>query len=225
MEGKDRWSVYLSTRQIEEVGMDFTKVEPLTRYLQNYYDTMCEHDDLLGSLNHDEKEIYQKLIEITDFKAPPEELCDILSNSLGLAWIDHIESKHPELRMVSSVKISQLERELQENISTKSALCKETVLLRARERVIDRTRSSRIARCARALRSPTRPTCWCAISAGAAPPSARNNTAATPTARAGSSANICAAAIYSLRLGYSCISRARYAVGAAVRCAASESSH
>lgn len=142
--GQERWSVYLSTRQMEELGMDFSKAPSLTRYLQNYFDTMCEYDDLQESLNVIEKEIFQKLIDATDFKSSADELCEILTNSLGLAWIDHIESKHPELRMVSSGKLLQLERDLQENILIKSGLCKEMVLLRARERVIESLEFNRL---------------------------------------------------------------------------------
>jgi RecA/RadA recombinase len=142
--GQERWSVYLSTRQMEELGMDFSKGPGLTRYVQNYFDTMCEYDDLMEALSPNEKEIFQKLTDATDFKLGSEELNRILTNSLGLSWIDHIESKHPELRMVSSGKLTQLETTLQENIAEKAALCKEMALLRARERVIESLEFNRL---------------------------------------------------------------------------------
>ena len=144
IEQREKWSRYLSGREMEEIGMDFSKALVFSRYLQNYFDTLCEHDDLLDSLSHDERELYQKLVDATDFKATADELCEILSNSLGLAWIDHIESKHPQLRMVSSGKQEQLEQDLQESISIKSALCKELALLRARERVMEKLEFNRL---------------------------------------------------------------------------------
>jgi hypothetical protein len=131
---QEKWSVYLATRQMEEVGMDFSKSPALIRYLQTHFDTMCEYDDLIESLNPAEKDIFYKLIDATDFKSSGEELTAILLNSLGLAWIDHLESRSPELRMVSSGKLEQLERDLQENIALKASLSEELVLLRARER-------------------------------------------------------------------------------------------
>jgi hypothetical protein len=139
-----KWLVYLSGRQIEEVGMDHAKSNVLTRYLQQHFDTMCEYDELMEALNTAEKEIFQKLIDATDFKANGEELCSILTNSLGLAWIDHIEVRNPELRMVSSGKLEQLERDLSENINTKSKICQEMVLLRARERATQNLEYNRL---------------------------------------------------------------------------------
>jgi superfamily I DNA and/or RNA helicase len=71
------------------------------------------------------------------------EICDgevwqrLFLNSLNLAWIDHIETKSPELRIVSSGKMQALESELQELIDTKHSLSNEIILLRARERVTD----------------------------------------------------------------------------------------
>ena len=141
---KEKWSVYLSTRQMEELGMDYEKEKDFTAYLQTHFDTICEYDDLLGSLSPAEKEVYQKLIEGADLKTGRDELGKILINSFGLAWIDHIESKYPVLRMVSSGKSSQLERALQEGISSKATLSKELVLLRARERVIEKLEFNRL---------------------------------------------------------------------------------
>lgn len=132
-----KWAAYLSTRQMEEVGMDFSKAPILTHYLQQHFDTLCEFDELVEGLNADEKEIYQKLMDANGLKSDGDELGSILTNSLGLAWIDHIESKYPELRMVSSGKLEQLEKDLQQNIEIKNRISEEMVLLRARERATE----------------------------------------------------------------------------------------
>jgi len=134
---KTKWSAYLSTRQMEEAGMDLSKAQVLSQYVQKHFDTMCELDELMDGLYSNEKEIVEKLTSATDYKSTGDELCNILINSLGLAWIDHIESKCPELRMVSSGKLEQLERDLVENIALKSRISEEMVLMRARERTIE----------------------------------------------------------------------------------------
>jgi AAA domain/Protein of unknown function (DUF4011) len=141
---KSKWSVYLSDRQIEEVGTNFSHAAILKQYLHQHFDTMCEFDDMLDSLSSVEKNIFQKLNAATDYQATGDELCDIFSNSLGLNWIDQIEAKWPELRMVSSGKLEQLERELRENIAIKTRLSEEMVLLRARERITEELQYNRL---------------------------------------------------------------------------------
>ena len=139
-----RWSSYFSSRQIEELGMDFSRAETLTQYVQNNFDTMCEYDELLNSLEPGEKEVFQKLVAVGGYKATGEELNAIFLNSLSIAWIDHLESKHPELRMVSSGKLQQLEQDLIENIALKERLSGELIQLRARETVIDNLEYNRL---------------------------------------------------------------------------------
>jgi hypothetical protein len=143
-ENQQRWFQYLSPRQVEEVGMDTSRVEPLTQYVQNHFDTMCEYDELLNALHTGEKEVFNKLVEVVGYKATGEELGNIFWNSLALAWIDHLEAKHPELRMVSSGKLQQLESELSEGIALKEKLSRDIVQLRAREAVTDNLEYNRL---------------------------------------------------------------------------------
>ena len=105
---------------------------------------MCEYDELLNSLEPGEKEVFQKLVAVGGYKATGEELNAIFLNSLSIAWIDHLESKHPELRMVSSGKLQQLEQDLIENIALKERLSGELIQLRARETVIDNLEYNRL---------------------------------------------------------------------------------
>lgn len=143
-ENQHRWFQYLSPRQTEEVGMNTKRVEPLIRYVQNHFDTMCEYDELLNALNVGEKEVFKKLIEVVGYRATGDELGHVFWNSLALAWIDHLETKHPELRMVSSGKLQQLEFELADGIALKTALSSELVQLRARESVTDNLEYNRL---------------------------------------------------------------------------------
>ena len=63
---------------------------------------------------------------------------------MRIAWIDHLEAKHPELRSASSGKISLLENELRDLHREKQNISEEIVLLRAREKVVDELKFNRL---------------------------------------------------------------------------------
>ncbi|MBS1952498.1 MAG: DUF4011 domain-containing protein [Bacteroidetes bacterium] len=128
------WAGYLSVRQIEQLTKDSGLCSILLSALQKDFDLLCEFDKLKERFSEPEKNTIKKLTE----KSPKgSDWPNLFLNSLALSWIDHIETKHPELRMVSSGKIQRLESELQEQIEAKSRLTTEILLLRARERVTD----------------------------------------------------------------------------------------
>jgi peroxiredoxin family protein len=54
-------------------------------------------------------------------------------NALRLAWLDHIEQMHPQLRSVSSLRMMQLEQSLQESVQRKQGLSRDIVLVKLRE--------------------------------------------------------------------------------------------
>ena len=144
MAKQNEWTQYLSSRQIEELANDYSNVPSMVNYLHHHFDTLCEYDELMDSLSSIERVVFQKLIDSTQFKSSGDELCEIFKNNLGLAWIDQIEAKWPELRMVSSGKLEQLERELRENIEAKSRMSEEIVLLHAHERLTDELEYNRL---------------------------------------------------------------------------------
>jgi hypothetical protein len=126
------WSPYLRTSQINKLSRSTEHGEQLIRLLSLDFDALCEFDKLKTTLSEGELQIIQKLKEKSqDNKG--EDWQKIFLNSLGLAWIDHIETKYPELRIVSSAKVHTLENELQEQIELKQNLSNEILLLRARE--------------------------------------------------------------------------------------------
>lgn len=130
------WSPYLTNTQIAKVSQDLGHQNELIKLLSLDFDALCEFDKLKATLNENESHIIQKLKE-ESMGGSGDVWEQIFLNSLGLAWIDHIETKHPELRMVSSGKMNLLEIELQEQIELKQNLGNEILLLRARERVTD----------------------------------------------------------------------------------------
>ncbi|GGD61318.1 ATPase AAA [Emticicia aquatilis] len=91
------------------------------------FDYIQEADSLKNSFSHTELEIIEKLTENPDYAT------EVFQNSLRLAWIQHIETLYPILRSVSSLKMQQMEDELQESVLQKQALSQEIVLLKLRE--------------------------------------------------------------------------------------------
>lgn len=130
------WTHFLSPAQITKLSDDHVFVNDSVAALAHDFDALCEFDKLKGQLTETELSIIDRLKDITgSYKV--EDLEKVFLNSLALAWIDHIETKHPELRIVTSGRIQRLENELQEQIEVKQGLSAEILLLRARERVTE----------------------------------------------------------------------------------------
>nr|HPI79166.1 AAA domain-containing protein [Cyclobacteriaceae bacterium] len=133
---KIRWNAYLGPNQIALLTQHPEKSETLKACLLNDFDALCEFDNIREGLTPDERASISKLQEAhPDWQ--PDAIQKTFINSLCLAWIDHIETKFPVLRIVSSGKLTLLESELQDLVVEKQKLGNEIILLRARERVAD----------------------------------------------------------------------------------------
>ena len=130
------WSSYLLNTQITKLSQDADHADKLIKLLSLDFDALCEFDKLKVTLAESELQIIQRLKEKSE-GGSGEVWQQLFLNSLSLAWIDYIETKHPELRIVSSGKMHALEAELREQIELKQSLSNEILLLRARERVTD----------------------------------------------------------------------------------------
>ncbi len=115
------WKVFLSDWQIN-ILINYSE-----NGLSELFDYLQEADSLKNSFSHTELEIIEKLTE------NPDEATEVFQNSLRLAWVQHIEALYPILRSVSSLKMQQMEDELQESVLQKQALSQEIVLLKLRE--------------------------------------------------------------------------------------------
>src|SRR5205085_965739 len=73
-----------------------------------------------------------------------EEQETLLQNSLRLCWIEHIESKFPILRSVSSMKMEEQRQQLQNLVEEKQKLSQDILLVKARERVYDNLEYNRL---------------------------------------------------------------------------------
>ncbi len=119
------WRNYLSDNQIELLAI-MANITVIKTYLKEHFDLMQEADVLKVSFSNTEWQI------IEQFLSESEPLTNF-TNSLKLAWIEHIEEINPILRSVSSLKISQLEEELQQAVLKKQELSQEILGLKLRE--------------------------------------------------------------------------------------------
>ncbi len=119
------WNNYLSKNQINTIS-NTKDLSNINSYLKENFDLMQESDSLKASFSRSE----WAMVEL--FLSEKESLTSFI-NSLKLAWIEHIEDKYPILRGVSSLKISQLENDLQDSVQKKQTLSQEILLLKLRE--------------------------------------------------------------------------------------------
>jgi hypothetical protein len=117
------WQWALTETQIQGILTDAEMPQQLITSLRRDFDLLCEADTLFQSFSRNEVALIERCGTNTA----------VLSQSLGQAWIEHIEEKHPILRGVSSLKISQIEEELQQLIVQKQRMSQEILLLQLRE--------------------------------------------------------------------------------------------
>ncbi len=137
------WQRYFTVGQVNAVTRSADVRSALMASLQYDFDSLVHFDGLIESLTAMEAGVIERLRHESNtwLFADNEKL---FLNSLSLAWIDHIEMKHPELRMVSSGKMEQLEQELREQIHAKQSMAQEIVMLRAREKVTENLEFNRL---------------------------------------------------------------------------------
>lgn len=140
---RSEWINYLTSAQINSITQQPGFAQKLTENLKTDFDALCEFDILQESLTGDERSILNKLHDQT--QSWDEYLIKgLFINSLSLAWIEHLEAKSPELRMVSSGKINLLENELRDLLTEKQNISEEIILMRAREKVVDDLKFNRL---------------------------------------------------------------------------------
>ncbi|MDQ3534239.1 MAG: DUF4011 domain-containing protein, partial [Bacteroidota bacterium] len=130
---KAEWQIYLTPHQIQHIQDDVLYVERLIKLLQTDFDSLAEFDNLKESLALHEIQIIEKLMEKSR-NLKDSSLSSLFINSIKLEWINHIETKYPILRAVSSQKFSLLEEELQSQVTEKMKASKDIILLKAKEK-------------------------------------------------------------------------------------------
>jgi hypothetical protein len=140
---KDRWKQWLLPIQIrmlidhEAFGASWDKT------IATDFDELVDFDRLTETLQSHEKQVLEKLHDMGG-EWDERTIDGMFVNSICLSWIEHIEFKHPELRIVSTGKLEQLETELLERIEEKEAIGSEILLMRAREKMLDNLEFNRL---------------------------------------------------------------------------------
>ncbi|UHG91112.1 AAA domain-containing protein [Spirosoma oryzicola] len=119
---------YLSETQLVTIWRNDNEAVQLRQSLRQDFDLLVEADRLNESFSTIEKSVIERLITID-----PSHWVKTFMNSLGLAWIDHLERKYPELRSVSSLKMAQTEEDLQQSVLRKQALSRDILLVKLRD--------------------------------------------------------------------------------------------
>ena len=130
---KKIWQQYLTASQIYYLLEEPDSKDRLLDSLREDFDSLCDFDNLNDKLKSHEKAVINRLFEFAE-DYNEDKIESIFQNSIRLAWIEHIETKFPVLRSISSFKFERLEEELQENVKEKFRLSNEIILLKTRER-------------------------------------------------------------------------------------------
>ncbi|GAB3041159.1 AAA domain-containing protein [Spirosoma pulveris] len=121
-------ATYLTADQLVKTWDDDVYTAELRQKLRTDFDLLVEADRLQAGFSEAEKRV---IAQLSPYE--PQSWVDVFMASLRAAWLDHIEHRYPELRAVSSLKMTQLEQTLQESIRRKQALSRENLLVKLRE--------------------------------------------------------------------------------------------
>ncbi len=136
------WSNYVNIHQIRAIILKKEDPHKLEKLLKKDFDALCEYHKLRNDLSKEETTVLDK---INDKNAGSiDSSIQVFVNSLSLAWIDHIESKYPNLRQVASGKLDNLTEELRDQIETKRQASKEILLLKSREKTYENIEYNRL---------------------------------------------------------------------------------
>jgi AAA domain-containing protein/uncharacterized protein DUF4011 len=139
----NRWSIYFTENQLRKITTDNEWLEKVHSILVRDFDDLCEFDKLKEELPNYELNVANSVLEgLNGYNG--DEYEKLFINSLKLQWIDHIETKYPVLRAVSSRKFKQMEADLQNNIREKLRISNEILLVRARERIYENIEYNRL---------------------------------------------------------------------------------
>ena len=137
-----KWSRHLNAHQVKSMMLNKEDPERLAKLLKKDFDAICEFHKLKTSLTLEETRVIDKITD--ENPSSIEEAIKLFENSLSLAWIDHIESKYPDLRSVSSGKLEQQVDELKESMEIKRKSSKEILLLKSREKTYENLSFNRL---------------------------------------------------------------------------------
>lgn len=136
-ESTEEWQDYVSIIQIKQIISSPTFLEKSIETLNKDFDFLCEFDQLIAQLSSIEKSTIDALMD-------QENPSSVFDNSIRIAWLNHLEEQNPILRTVSTFKMDDLTKELQEKILEKQQLSQNIVQQKVKERVYRNTSFNRL---------------------------------------------------------------------------------
>lgn len=137
---------YLLPEQITALVDDPAYRGVLLDSLRNDFDSLADMDRLWEEMSETQRAATQatlaKCAELNFSHA--QQTVDLFENSIKLAWIEHIETKYPALRSVTSLKMQQWESQIQGSITLKQKLSADISNIKLREATYEDVEKNRL---------------------------------------------------------------------------------
>jgi len=127
------WLQTFTKPQLRKILSGSFTAESYVNTLNKDYDALCQYDQMVYNFSAEEREVQLKLFQQRG-ELSLQEVLAVFNNSISLAWIDHLEIKHPILRIPSTTSLELLETELGNALDEKKKLSKDILLLKLREK-------------------------------------------------------------------------------------------
>lgn len=139
---RSNWNKYILPRQIDLLLASEDFYRNLKKTIRKDFDAICDQDRIRSTFSEVKKSVVDKLEDLEG--GAMADRIRVFDNSLRLAWIDHIESKYPILRSVSSLQFDQLTTDLQDAVEAKAEASVEILLQKAREKTYEPVEYNRL---------------------------------------------------------------------------------
>ncbi|MFN0048786.1 MAG: AAA domain-containing protein, partial [Cytophagales bacterium] len=139
------WKRYFTVDQLERCFEVNHFPDLLSNSITTHFDGLVEYDRLILELSAFESSFfyasvyYIKLSEISK-----SEFLSFVQNSLFLSWINILEQNEPILRSTETMRLTQLEEELQQMVLNKQKLATEIIQLKLKERIYEKNVFNRL---------------------------------------------------------------------------------
>lgn len=137
------WQNYLLDSQLEHILVQQGDLEIYKTAIKEDFDDICALDKLKEDFSSEETKIVSILFDEKE-GASCEDIKALFKNSINLHWIEHIETKYPILRDVSSLEMSAREKKIREAVKTKRKLSTDIVLQQVRENTYKNVEANRL---------------------------------------------------------------------------------
>jgi len=136
------WNQYILPRQIDLLLASDEFYRSLKKSIKKDFDALCDQDRILSTFSEVKRSVVEKLNDLEGINI--QQRLAAFDNSLRLAWIDHLESKYPILRSVSTLQFDQLINDLQDAVEAKAESSVEILLQKAREKTYEPVEYNRL---------------------------------------------------------------------------------